>query len=547
MKKLLNWMLAAILICGASVFTACSSNDDNPAEGGTPGIAMIVKNGDIDYFRQIETSFRSVCKEKGLEAYYYSTTSETAYQEQQAAVKELRKLGSKALKGIVFVPSFGPNGESAEAEVAALASERGIPVVIIDSPVKATSPLASCPYFGTDNTAAGKAMAEQVKADRVAVFAMLGSPGIERAEAFKAMKPNADVYQVGDKATNEIRAVLDKYEDFVFFNGNDLVDDLSILKSAGKRVYTFDVYSEFLVELITGSPCLRGVMAQNTFGMARKAVEAVLTSARQGEMVPTFYITEDNLDDANVKPFLEFYNIPAAIDNLGEKILGKWIETEVEGRPALTNEKAVTTFVSATKALFSSSLSDYTEKQAKWSDRREYAVKITGNKVSLTGHPESDPTITLIEDFFISSVTATEIVCKHRHTTIRGGQGDVSFNERNVRLTKTDIDYRQDVIGTWEGKNSEGWNERWQIKADGTYVYSRKVGDADWVQMVDDFNQYVVDGYLFYARWKNDIEGEQRQWWEIESIQNGVMKWKSLRQNADGTTSIATVEMEKIQ
>ena len=96
--------------------------------------------------------------------------------------------------------------------------------------------------------------------------------------------------------------------------------------------------------------------------------------------------------------------------NLGEMILGKWIETEVEGRPALTNEKAVTTFVSATKALYSSSLPDYNEKQAKWSDRREYAVKITGNKVSLTGHPESDPTITLIEDFFISSITATEIV-----------------------------------------------------------------------------------------------------------------------------------------
>ena len=26
-----NWVLAATLICGASVFTACSSNDDNPA------------------------------------------------------------------------------------------------------------------------------------------------------------------------------------------------------------------------------------------------------------------------------------------------------------------------------------------------------------------------------------------------------------------------------------------------------------------------------------------------------------------------------------
>ena len=40
MKKLLNWMLAAILICGASVFTACSGNDDNPA---TPDLNLSEK------------------------------------------------------------------------------------------------------------------------------------------------------------------------------------------------------------------------------------------------------------------------------------------------------------------------------------------------------------------------------------------------------------------------------------------------------------------------------------------------------------------------
>jgi len=33
MKKILNWVMAATLVCGASVFTACSSdNDDNPAQ-----------------------------------------------------------------------------------------------------------------------------------------------------------------------------------------------------------------------------------------------------------------------------------------------------------------------------------------------------------------------------------------------------------------------------------------------------------------------------------------------------------------------------------
>jgi hypothetical protein len=29
MKQILNWVLAATLICGASVFTSCSSDDDN--------------------------------------------------------------------------------------------------------------------------------------------------------------------------------------------------------------------------------------------------------------------------------------------------------------------------------------------------------------------------------------------------------------------------------------------------------------------------------------------------------------------------------------
>lgn len=319
MKRLFQWVMAATLICGAMVFTACTKID-NPVDGetGASGIAMIVKNGQIDYFRQIETAFRDVCQEKDLEAYYYATSAESAYEEQLAAVEELRKLGGKALKGIIFTPSYGPNGESAEAEVAALAQERGIPVIILDSPVSATSPLASCPYFGTDNTAAGQAMAEKVTANKVAVFAMTNSPGMERAEAFKALKPNAVIYQVGDKANEEIQAVLDEYNDFVFFNGNILVDAIPMLKDAGKQVYTFDVYGEFLDEMFKSSPMPKGIMAQNTFEMARKAVEAVLTNATQGEMVPTFYITQTDLRTPVVQPFLKFYykEAYATIDGL---------------------------------------------------------------------------------------------------------------------------------------------------------------------------------------------------------------------------------------
>ena len=554
MKKKYLWMLAAILIiCGTTLFTACSKGD-NPVDGGSgsTGIAMIVKDGQIGYWRQIETAFRGICQEKDLAAYYYATSAESAYEEQLAAVAELRKLDDKKLKGIIFAPSYGLNGESAEAEVAALAKERGIPVIILDSPVSATSPLASYPYIGTDNTAAGQAMAEKVMADKVAAFVIeTNRPGMERAEAFKALKADAVIYQTGKKATDEVQALMDEYNDFVFFNGSMLVDAIPMLKAAGKRVYTFDAYGEFLDELIAGSAFFKGVMAQNTFGMTRKAVEAILTNARQGEMVPTFYITDDNLNDDSVKPFLDFFGkqAPAVIDGLAEKLLGKWIEVEIDGQPAPTCDNSVTTFVSATKALYSSSRPDYTEKQLKWSAHREYDVKISGNKVTLTGHPESEPDITLLEEYVISSITATDIVCKHRHTTIRDGQMQGTVIDKNARLVKTDIDYRLDVIGTWEGKTSEGLNVRWEIKDDGTYVYSRKVGDGDWETMVDLFNEYFADGYLFCARWKNasDGMGEQRQWWEIESIQNGVMKWKALNRDPDGSTYTETVEMTKVE
>ena len=294
-------VIAATLICGACLFTSCKKDE-------TPGIAMIVKNGQIDYWRQVESAFRAACQERGLTAHYYATSAENAYQEQVAAVKKLRKLGANELKGIIFAPSFGPNGESAEAEVAALAKERGIPVIIIDSPVDNDSPLSSRPYFGTDNAAAGRAMAAHVDADRIVAFAMTNSPGIERAEAFKALKPNTTVYNVADEAISEVQAVINDYDNFVFFNGNDCIGVLAMLKAAGKNVYTFDVYGEFIDELRTNNSCLKGVMAQNTFVMTRKAVEAVIANANSGEMIPTFYITSDNLNDENVLPFLEFYH-----------------------------------------------------------------------------------------------------------------------------------------------------------------------------------------------------------------------------------------------
>lgn len=304
MKKTALVIALAIV---AMLFAGCKKKEETSST-----VAMIVKNGSNEYWQQVESAFRAACQEKNLVAAYFRTTDENAWQEQVAAVEQLRSLSGTKLKGIIYAPSKGANGECADAEVAALANELGIPVIILDSRVNAGSPLANRPYIGTDDAAAGRMLAQHVTADEIAGFALSNSPGVERGNAFKELKPNTNLSQVTENAAEQVQAAMNDYQTFVFFNGTPLPAVLPMLKQAGKKVYTFDVYESFLDELIAGSHCLKGILAQNTFLMARKAVDAVMNNATEGEIVPTFFITKDNLSDPAVKPFLDFYhkNLP---------------------------------------------------------------------------------------------------------------------------------------------------------------------------------------------------------------------------------------------
>jgi hypothetical protein len=93
----------------------------------------------------------------------------------------------------------------------------------------------------------------------------------------------------------------------------------------------------------------------------------------------------------------------------------------------------------------------------------------------------------------------------------------------------------------------DGEEHCWEYLADGSYVYYSKNAEGQFVPVESVFNQYFVDGTLLCTRWKNVGEGEEehREWWEIASIENGVMKWTALRQRPDGTTYTATFQMTK--
>ena len=243
---------------------------------------------------------------------------------------------------------------------------------------------------------------------------------------------------------------------------------------------------------------------------------------------------------------------PAEPDlNVAEKIIGCWMNAELAGQPVPTNQKLVMNFISSTKAFISASFNDHPETGDGWYDLVESDVAINGNKMTMA-NPE-DQYAKVVSEFTISAINDKEFTAIQKLTVIIDGKIQDS-HELPIRFVKVEKDYSADIIGMWEGRMTSEQSEygdvedhRWEYMTDGTFNFFHKV-DGQWQISDDDYADYFVDGNLLCTRWKNAGEGneEHREWWEIESIENGVMKWKALRQKEDGTTYTATFEMTKV-
>jgi hypothetical protein len=243
---------------------------------------------------------------------------------------------------------------------------------------------------------------------------------------------------------------------------------------------------------------------------------------------------------------LTITDLPAS--GLAENIIGKWMVDALNGQPCPTNLKAVITFLSPTKAY--GSLSDFYSDS--WNNHASADVVIDGNNVTLTAFENEHTKHVTVVDIY--SITDKDMRLKSdwkAYTDDKMVINEVWDNERYIRINN---DFENDIIGTWEGKvtsaedeHTDGELHRWEYKADGTYVYYNKVGD-EWVNNNDVLAEYFVDGILLCTRWKQTADSKElREWWEIESINDGVMKWTALRMRDDGTTYTATFQMTKVK
>ena len=240
------------------------------------------------------------------------------------------------------------------------------------------------------------------------------------------------------------------------------------------------------------------------------------------------------------------------IENLAEKIQGKWMMAEVNGKPVPTDSKQVLTYEQGSKFYYTLSINAISDLNV-WVNHSEGTYTINGNDLSQTVElPDNGikfkhtPSIISITDKEMNLITNNE-------TFVDGKSYRVTkdMKERKVRVTH---DYSADIIGTWEGRRtstedaySDGELHRWQYKADGTYVYYRQNEKGEWVADVNSMGEYFVDGVLLCARWKNiGSDKEYRESWEIASIENNTMKWTAIRERADGSTYTADFSMTRV-
>ncbi len=506
MKRLFQWMLAAILICGTTTFTSCT-NEDNPADPADNLSEKIIGKwitADVNG-KDTPTNEKSVLT-------FVSTTKAYKSASILSNTDWITRWIDKLESDVVI------NGNKVTLTNHSSENQMAIEEYIISdiNDIEFTANKKTSVWVDGQKKAERESVVrfEKIKADYAEpILGLWECTGLTGGETFN--DANARLEFLADGTYRYYR--MDDNNDWQTVTTREFQDyfvDGTLLATRWKNQGEDELREWWEIESLSGN-------------------EMVWTALRQ------------NADGSTFQQKMTWKRIDL---NVAEKIIGKWMTTNKNRQPMLTNEKRVVTFVSATKAYMSASFT-HIPVSTQWLDQIEADVVISDNKVTLTMHPEER--VTVVDEYTVLAIDATGFTANLKVTTTLNGE--LSYeHESIIRLTKVISDYRSDVVGTWEGhctsegsEFDDGQEHRWQYKADGTYVYYVKDGD-NWVPYEGNtLNEYFVDGNLLCTRWI-DLGQENREWWEI-TINGNKMNWTALRENPDGTTFTATFEMKKVE
>ena len=231
-----------------------------------------------------------------------------------------------------------------------------------------------------------------------------------------------------------------------------------------------------------------------------------------------------------------------------EKILGKWKRVKEDGEDRGTNNRGVLTYFADGKMTYSrSSFSDYWTGY-KWYNENPFTYVVSGNVVTREGVEENGRVRKTFEEVAVLSDSEMKLICTGY---LMDGQ---SYSRYKVNeFKRVAVDYSEDIIGLWEGVEMTGDETYGNAEAriayltDGTYRYYQKNSEGEWeVKAGQELSEYNVDGDWLATRWQEKGGEMNYEWWDIDEIKDGQMKWSALREREDGTRFTTTFTWKKV-
>lgn len=237
--------------------------------------------------------------------------------------------------------------------------------------------------------------------------------------------------------------------------------------------------------------------------------------------------------------------------SLSSKLKGKWVLAQVDKKDVPTDNGFIITFTSPTTANISM-LVDSNDETVAWAREVPVDVVFSGETVTLKVRLENGDSYNYA--MHVRSLYDDMMICDCKVTGIIGL--NLPHEEYSGVFLRDDVDYRQAIIGTWEGDElrdddsglPDGRRCRFEFLPDGTYNYYHQEMDESWKQSLDEFSFYFCDADVLFMHWKNLGLGlkARSSSWEFE-IKNNTMHWKGLRMREDGSTYTLSVDFDKVQ
>lgn len=226
--------------------------------------------------------------------------------------------------------------------------------------------------------------------------------------------------------------------------------------------------------------------------------------------------------------------------DIESKIIGHWIVTTRNGQEYLTNEQATMEF-HTNHTCYSSASRETVFEEHFWAAKLLSTFKVTGNIVTMIvdgkqiGYGEGNDVIISMR---ITEITKDSFTSDLYEITTPDGKTVTNTSIHVYQRVKDD--FSKDVIGLWEGDTLYGEETygnaeaRIEYHEDGSYTYFKKYADI-WCPSENVNNEYVVDGNWLATRWRPQEGADYNyEWWEINYVKDGQMKWYALRENEKG-------------